>query len=105
MINNFYPHPVVATEDNSFIGIKIIGNEIHLYYPFTYHLVMDDNPNFRDDILDLLRTIEIAKTASKDLNKLYNSHNINGDFALYSYLWLINDFLSNGFYTKNVRLV
>ena len=35
-IKNFYPHAVTGKVDDSFVGIKIRGNDIHFYYPETY---------------------------------------------------------------------
>lgn len=102
-INNFYPHKVTGKADDSFVGIKILGNDIHFFYPESYHFDMDAL-TVRNDIVDLLRTIAIAKTSSTVLSQANNKTSNSGDFALLSYLWLINDYLSNGFYVNRERL-
>ena len=102
-INNFYPHKVTGKTDNSFVGIKILGNDIHFYYPESYHFDMEAL-TIRNDIVDLLRTIAIAKTSSTVLSQANNKTNHVGDFALISYLWLINDYLANGFYVNREKL-
>lgn len=102
-IDNFYPHPVTNKIDDSFVGLKFKGNEIHFYYPETYRFSMD-NPNVRNDIIDFLRTIGIAKTASSQISSAFNKTNGEGDFALLSYLWVIKDFLANGFYVNREKI-
>ena len=102
-INNFHPHKATGKTDDSFVGIKILGNDIHFYYPESYRFDMDAL-TVRNDIVDLLRTIAIAKTSSAVLSQANNKTNNVGDFALLSYLWLINDYLANGFYVNREKL-
>ena len=103
-IKNFHPHIVTGEIDNSFVGLKIVGNDIHFYYPEAYHFEFtDENTDLRHDILDLLKTISIAKTHSKDSCSVYNIHNNYNNFALYSYLWIIRDWLYNGFYINREK--
>lgn len=96
-------HEVTGKIDDSFVGIKIKGNEIHLYHPELYELDLDSK-DFRNDVIDLIRTISIAKTLSLETNLSYNSHVKDGEFALLSYLWLINDYMKNGFYINREKL-
>ncbi len=101
-IKNFFPHSVTGKNDDSFVGLKIIGNEIHFFYPETYHFDLDSE-TVRADIIDILRTISIAKTSIKELTNV-NTKSINSNsFALVSYLWVIKDFLSNGFYVNREK--
>lgn len=102
-INNFYPHSVTGKTDDSFIGLKIVGNEIHFYYPESYRFDVK-SPTVRNDIIDLLRTIAIAKTSSQSLSQANNKANRTNEFALMSYLWVINDFLANGFYINREKI-
>lgn len=102
VINNFFPHSVTGKTDDSFVGFRIIGNDIHFYYPESYRFDMNA-PTVRNDIIDLLRTIDIAKTSSKDISKANNIVKQSGDFALLSYLWVIKDFLANGFYINREK--
>lgn len=102
-LNNFKHYPVTGATDDSFVGLKIKGNQINFYYPESYHFECKDGDYDTESILNLLKTINIAKTHSKETNTLYNSHSIDGDFALYSYLWIIRDWLSNGFYINREK--
>ena len=102
-LNNFKHYPVTGATDDSFVGLKIKGNQINFYYPESYHFECKDGDYDTQSILNLLKTINIAKTHSKETNTLYNSHNSEGEFALYSYLWIIRDWLNNGFYINREK--
>lgn len=102
-IKNFFPHKVTGKNDDSFVGFRIKGNEIHFYYPESYHFD-SESQTMRNDIVDLLRTISIAKTKSQNFSQVNNVNNKTGEFALLSYLWVINDFLANGFYVNREKI-
>ena len=102
-LNNFKYYPITGATDDSFVGLKIKGNQINFYYPESYHFECKDGDYDTESILNLLKTINIAKTHSKETNTLYNSHSSEGEFALYSYLWIIRDWLSNGFYINREK--
>lgn len=102
-IKNFFPHKVTGKNDDSFVGFKIMGNEIHFYYPESYSFE-PDSITARNDIVDLLRTISIAKTKSAALSPANNLNSETGEFALLSYLWVINDYLINGFYINREKI-
>lgn len=101
-IKNFFAHSVTGKSDDSFVGFKIMGNEIHFYYPESYRFDPASS-TMRNDIVDLLRTVSIAKTKSTTFSQANNTYEGNGEFALISYLWVINDFLSNGFYVNREK--
>ena len=46
-IQNFHPHSVTGKTDDSFVGLKIIGSQIHFYYPESYHFDMESKENNR----------------------------------------------------------
>lgn len=101
-IKNLHLHPATGKTDDSFVGLRIKGNDIHLFYPESFCLD-EETPEVRMDIIDLLRTIGIAKTTSIEPSKANNSTKVQGEFALMSYLWVIRDFLANGFYVNRER--
>ena len=101
-IQNFHAHPVTGKTDDSFVGLKIIGDQIHFYYPESFRFDPQGTA-VRDDIIDFLRTIAIAKTSSKEASQAHNKTKITGEFAIMSYLWVIKDYLSNGFYVNREK--
>lgn len=102
-IKNLEINYATGATDNSFVGLKYIGNKVYISSPECYRII-DDDSVIRQDILDLLGTISIAKTASIEKSKAYNTQNKGGEFALFSYLWVINDFLANGFYVNREKV-
>lgn len=100
-IDNLNLHPVTNKVDDSFIGIKIKNNVIDFYYPNTFNL---DEENIRYDILSILSTISIAKTLSSEKIKIESSYSNNESLALVSYLWILKDYLINGFYINREKI-
>lgn len=95
---NLILHSVTGKIDNSFIGIKIKNNIIEFYYPESYQLAdyKSNFKEFRKDILSILGTIKIAKTLSLNKAKIESSLS-NNNFAIFSYLWIIKDYLIMAF--------
>ena len=103
-INNLILHSVTGKVDDSFIGIKIKNSLIDFYFPETYDIAEEhDIINLRNDIFAILRTISLANTFTESNEKVENKFSINGQFALMSYLWIINDYLTNGIYVNREK--
>lgn len=97
--------PVTNEEHNSFVGIRIKNDEIHFHYPESYALsAIDDKKSFRQDVINIIRTILLAK--SKTLTNSTSDNGIaqNEQFAIMSYLWIIRDYLSNGYYRNSEKI-
>ena len=101
-LKNFHSHLVTGKTDDSFIGLRIKGNDIHFFFPETYRFNIESDDT-KNDVIDLLRTINIAKTSSFEPSKANNMTRVHGEFALMSYLWVIKDFLVNGFYVNREK--
>ncbi|MCR4929091.1 MAG: LlaJI family restriction endonuclease [Lachnospiraceae bacterium] len=99
---NLVFHASTGEDNNSFVGIKIIGNHINFFYPESYHF--DENNYSRDDILDLLKTISIAKSTSQDNSDTYNSRKNDSELAFFSYVWMIENYLVNGLYKDTEKI-
>lgn len=98
-------HKVTNKVDDSFIGIKIKNNRIDFYYPETYHFDESSVENSRNDVLAILQTIAIAKTHSDSKIKIESSFSNNEAIPLLSYLWIIRDYLMNGFYVNREKII
>lgn len=98
-------HKVTNKVDDSFIGIKIKNNRIDFYYPETYNFDESSVVNSRNDILAILYTISIAKTHSDSRIKVESSFSNNEAIPLLSYLWIIRDYLTNGFYVNREKVL
>lgn len=98
-------HKVTNKVDDSFIGIKIKNNRIDFYYPETYNFNESSIENSRSDVLAILQTISIAKTHSDSRIKVESSFSNNEAIPLLSYLWIIRDYLMNGFYVNREKVL
>lgn len=81
-------------KSNEFTGIKIIDNKIRIYVPQVFRY---DKQTFHKDILLFLKSISLVETINKEfLNKGKKSMKFVWPFE--SYLWIIKDYIENGFY-------
>ena len=101
--DNIQFHKATGKENESFVGIKIKGNDVYFYYPEAYDLDLNSK-SLRNDVISILRTISIAKTSSKDRNELYTGRENLTEFALDSYLWVIFDYMKNGYYVNKEKI-
>ena len=98
-------HPVTNEEHNSFVGIRIKNDEVHLHYPESYELSsQEDKKAFRHDVIDIIRTISLAKSKSTPNSTSNNGISQSEQFAIMSYLWIIRDYLSNGYYRNTEKI-
>lgn len=108
-------HPVTNEEHNSFVGLRIRNGEIHFHYPESYDLgpslvrntvtleSIIDKKAFRTDVVNIIRTISLAKSKSSISNSSENGLSQNDQFAIMSYMWIIRDYLSNGYYRNSEK--
>ena len=99
-----YYHKVTNKTDDSFVGIKIRNDRIDFYYPETYNFDDSSIENSRKDVLAILQSISIAKTHSDSKIKIESSFSNNEAIPLLSYLWIIRDYLINGFYVNREKV-
>lgn len=99
-------------DDNAFVGIRISNEQIVFHYPESYNLLGFDKVNnkitdmkvFRKDVIDILNTIRLAKSHSIKLSENRNEISSIKSFAFLSYLWIIRDYLENGFYRNREKI-
>lgn len=98
-------HSVTNEEHNAFVGLRIKNDEIHFHYPESYEISnISDKKSFRNDVVNLIRTISLAKSKSETNNQNNNGYAANEHFAIMSYLWIIRDYLSNGYYRNSEKI-
>lgn len=97
-------HKVTNKIDDSFVGIKIRNSKIDFYYPETYNFEESSIEKSREDVIAILQTISIAKTHSDSKIKIESSFSNNEAIPLLSYLWIIRDYLINGFYINREKV-
>ncbi len=102
-ITNLVKIPATGKLDNSFVGIKISNNQIEFHYPETFKL-SDNDADLRKNIMQVLRTVSLAKTRTSDMSSYNTSHNNANVFPLGAYLWIINDYLTYGRYENREKV-
>ena len=78
---------------NDFVGVKIEEDKIELYVPQMFRI---DNL-FAKDILNFLKSIALSSAINKENIKKGNDLE-KGIWPFDSYIWIIRDFIENGFY-------
>lgn len=102
---NIILHSVTNEESDAFVGLRIRNDEVHFYYPESYDLApQEDKKTFRNDIVNIIRTISLAKSKSTTNNQSNSGINKSGEFAIMSYLWVIRDYLNNGYYRNTEKI-
>ena len=85
---------------NDFAGIIIDRKAVNVFVPAFFHEEEDQRVN-RRNLLQFIRSIEIAKTIEKvDVNKQKSDGSI---WPIESFLWIIRDYLENGLYYNKER--
>ena len=102
-ITNLYFHKTTSKDNDTFVGIKTKENKIFFYYPQSYDLI-DDSNLLRNQILGILGTLKLTKAKRTFESEKFNAFESGGDFALYSYIWVIRDFLINGYYIERTKV-
>lgn len=103
--NSIITHASTGKADDSFVGFKISGKEISFYYPYKFELASrNDWRKFRKDVISILQSISLAKTHSSKIDKLNRADSLSTSIDVESYLWIIKDFLMNGFYYNREKI-
>lgn len=98
-------HSVTNEEHNSFVGLRIKNGEIHFHYPESYDLADEsDKKSFRHDVVNIIRTISLAKSKMSTSNLSDSGVHQSEQFAIMSYLWIVRDYLSNGYYRNSEKI-
>ena len=84
---------ISVNKSNNFVGIKTGEGSVQLYVPSVFR----QDENMKKDILIFIKSISIAKKLHQD--KIQNGKNVNDKiWPIDSYLWIIRDYLDNGYY-------
>ena len=93
--------PIIKKVDksNEFVGMRIEDGEINLYVPQVFR----KEQNYKRDLLLFLKSISLIGNPDKEkLNK--GSDDTKDFWPINSYLWMIQDYLENGFYYNREKI-
>lgn len=94
--------PATGLGEDKFVGIKIDNNRIEFHYPETFNLASEDK-DLRKDIISILRSIELAKSLTRDKSSCNTKRKNEYVFPLKAFLWIINDYLTYGTYVNREK--
>jgi len=84
---------LIKVFNDSFVGIKYYQDQIYIYYPCALgNIDIDHN---QESLLDFLRTLKYQN----DVSELFSSRDGSGS-PIDSILWILNDYIQNGFPIK-----
>ena len=84
-----------------FVGIRYDNGSLKVYFPYGYSKPVDDEKEYRKDILNL---ISVLATYSKESKSVDQNRQINEDdvqFPIHAYIHVFNYFLNSGYYIEN----
>lgn len=80
-----------------FVGIKIDDDSLKIYVPEVFRLSEDEKIKNKELLL-FLKSISLAQTIRQEHIKSTDNVDAGNMWPIDSYLWLINDYLENGYY-------
>ena len=95
---------VHAKHATDFIGVKINDNNINVHVPEAFRCDLDNIKYSMPTIIQLLRSISLADTINRESVKLNNQNDSKEVWSIDSYLWIINDFIDNGYYYPREKI-
>lgn len=86
------------------VGIKFTNESIDIYFPLGYNIPDDKQTNLqRKAVIDLLSTMSLAKVTDENIDLKNEDGNIEG-CPIQAYLWILNDYISNGLYSQKEKV-
>ena len=101
------PNIIPVEKSNDFVGIRIRDNQIDISVPLMFRTNRDDSGQYDKetykDLLLFLKSINIAKKINHE--KIEGSSNADEEiWPIESYLWIIQDYIENGYYYNREKI-
>lgn len=87
-------------DEDSFVGVRVKDNDIHITFPMGYNLVKSNDRVIRKEILSLLSTLKRFSKKKNSEESFAFGHQSVLEFPIISYQHLILDYFSNGYYSE-----
>lgn len=94
-----------STNKNSdtFVGIKFSNGTPEVVFPIGYD-IPDESKYGKENILKLINCIKSYNDGIKRSNTFSSEHHQSGnDVPIYSFIWIINEYIKNGLTTKDYK--
>ena len=87
---------IYPTKFPDYVGLRIKNGEYEFVFPYMYQEAKDEKDK-KEDMLNLLKLIDKYKT----LDKVNDKYKKDRYFPFDTYLWMIRDYIENGYYVSN----
>lgn len=85
---------------DEFVGFKCENGKFKVQFPLGYRKA-DDEKEIRRDILNLISVLSTFCEHDDSFIPYSSSKNQSAQFPIHAYIFLISDFMDNGYYTEN----
>lgn len=85
---------------DEFVGLKYENGKLSIQFPLGYKK-SDDEKEIRRDILNLISVLSTFCEHEDSFILSSFSKNLSDQFPIHAYMFLISDFMNNGYYTEN----
>lgn len=85
---------------DEFVGLKHENGKLSVQFPLGYKK-SDDEKKIRKDILNLISVLSTFCEHEDSFILGLSSKNLTSQFPIHAYMFLIYDFMNNGYYTEN----
>lgn len=93
-----------AKKATDFVGVRIDGYNVNVHVPEAFRYDSKNIKNSMPEIIQLLKSVRLATTIRKQDMKTSDSYEVGEVWSIDSYLWLINDYIDNGFYYQRNKV-
>ena len=85
---------------DEFVGLKYENGKLSVQFPLGYKK-SEDNKEIRRNILNLISVLSTFCEHENSFILGSSSKNLSSQFPIHAYMFLISDFMNNGYYTEN----
>lgn len=102
--NIIKPEVQSVKNSNEFVGIKIEEGSLKIFIPKVLRL--SENEKIKNkELLLFLKSILLAKTIKNEKIQITDNDEVGEMWPIDSYIWLINDYLENGYYYNREKQI
>lgn len=88
-------------QEDEFVGIRYANGKLNVFFPYGYSKPVDDEKEYRKDILNLVSVLSAFSKESKSVDKNRQLNEETVQFPIHAYIHVFNYFLNFGYYTEN----
>lgn len=96
--------PKEAENDSDFVGIHFIDGQFRVVFPIGFNPDLNNELELKKEILLLINVLRHYRPEDKTKRSSENENNSIQNFPLYSYIYVFNYFMKNGYYRTREKI-